>query len=40
MSDVMVIISSIVTTIATSVIALFSWRSFCLSEEIKKATES
>lgn len=40
MSNVVIMISSIVTAMATTAIALFSWRSFCLSEEIKKVTES
>ena len=39
MSDTMVVISSIVTALATTVITIFSWRSYCLSEEIKKSTE-
>ncbi|MEK6563491.1 MAG: hypothetical protein AABZ65_00475 [Candidatus Omnitrophota bacterium] len=40
MSNTMFMISSVITAIATTVIALFSWRSFCLSGEIKKATEN
>ena len=39
MSDTMVVTSSIVTALATTAIAIFSWNSYCLSKQIKKATE-
>jgi len=40
MTNAMFMISSFITAIATTVIALFSWRSFCLSKEIKKIAEN
>ena len=39
MSDTMVVTSSIVTALATTAIAIFSWCSYCLSKEIKKSME-
>ena len=39
MSDTMIMISSIVTAVATTMIAIFTWCSYCLSQQIKKVTE-
>ena len=39
MSDTMIMLSSIITAIATTVVAIFSWRSYCLSRDLKKSSE-
>ena len=39
MNDNIIIVSNIVTAVATMAIAIFTWCSYCISQQIKRATE-